>query len=246
MSQKSTPASTPAVSWWSITTCGIAASLYRRPVCGCESTITTAVSGSSDTLSTGTSGIGIKSTIARFSERAIMPSTVRMTGLPGSQNPAATKLPACSQASLVGVHVRNQHDATIGRERGQQLVARGAVRVLGILRRSNVFEIGRHDRLDHQVRTPRRDHLSSKSHSTCLFFRLYANGLALARVCQITVARSATVTFRPAPGREGAFSRNTTRSLAPSLHRPAGQASRSRPNHPVWGAENRISPRHPR
>ena len=45
--------------------------------------MTTAVSGVSGTVSTGTSGIGINSTIARFSDRAIMPSTVRMTGLPG-------------------------------------------------------------------------------------------------------------------------------------------------------------------
>ena len=45
--------------------------------------MTTAVSASMVTVSTGTSGIGISSTIARFSARAIMPSTVRITGLPG-------------------------------------------------------------------------------------------------------------------------------------------------------------------
>ena len=45
--------------------------------------MTTAVSASIFTVSTGTSPIGINSTIARFSDRAIMPSTVRITGLPG-------------------------------------------------------------------------------------------------------------------------------------------------------------------
>ena len=74
---------TPPVSWWSMTTCGMAASLKRRPVYGWVSTMTTAVSGSVTTVSTGTSGTGISSTIARFSDRAIIPSTVRITGLPG-------------------------------------------------------------------------------------------------------------------------------------------------------------------
>ena len=45
--------------------------------------MTTAVSESVVTVSTGTKGTGMSSTIARFSDRAIMPSTVRITGVPG-------------------------------------------------------------------------------------------------------------------------------------------------------------------
>ncbi len=56
--------------------------------------MTTAVSGPIVTFWTGTSGIGINSTIARFSDRAIMPSTVRITGLPGWHDSTRALIPS--------------------------------------------------------------------------------------------------------------------------------------------------------
>ena len=47
--------------------------------------MTTAESARSGTVWIGVSGMPRRSTIARFSARAIIPSTVRMTGVPGSR-----------------------------------------------------------------------------------------------------------------------------------------------------------------
>ena len=52
-------------------------------VWGCESTMTTTVPESMTVSATGVKGMGINWTIARFSARAIIPSTVMITGLPG-------------------------------------------------------------------------------------------------------------------------------------------------------------------
>ena len=81
----------------------------------------TAVSGSITTSPTGTRGIGTHSAIARFSARAIIPSTVMMTGLPGW----ACSIRACEaeharQGVGVGIDVRDHDDPREGGEGRQQ------------------------------------------------------------------------------------------------------------------------------
>ena len=78
--------------------------------------MTTAVSGPMATVSTGTSGIGISSTIARFSDRAIIPSTVRITGLPGWQDSTRALMPSMlASESGSGLTCETTHDAMEGK-----------------------------------------------------------------------------------------------------------------------------------
>ena len=84
MSRKRTPSSTPPVSWWSITTCGMRPRSPAGRCSGCESTMTTAAPASiAAAFHRDQRDRRATSTIARFSARAIIPSTVRVTILPG-------------------------------------------------------------------------------------------------------------------------------------------------------------------
>ncbi len=149
MSLNRTPLSTPPVSWWSRTTWGMAASLCRRPVCGWVSTITTAVAASMFTVSTGTSGIGISSTIARFSDRAIMPSTVRMTGLPGWAVSTSALIPSMlASESGSGLTCETTTTRANGARTSRSRSDRFRLAMLGLGSGIRALRLGRHRRLD--------------------------------------------------------------------------------------------------
>ena len=127
MSLKRTPASTPPVSWWSMTTCGIAASLYRRPVYGWVSTITTAVSGSIDHRldrdHRNRNQLDHRPVLGPC-DHAVNRQDHRLSRLAGFDQCLDSQ--HAGQRVRVGIDVRDQNDAIKGQNRGQQPIRASA------------------------------------------------------------------------------------------------------------------------